>query len=255
MKNSFHQFIRMSHRYLGVFIGVQFLAWVIGGLYFSWTNIEEIRGNTLRKAPSSLVIPSLTISLGKLIDQLQAVRTIDKLTKIQVIDILGKSYYQVHYLSGNKSKVLLADVRTGAIRPPLTRQEAIEVAQQELKYFSQVINVEYLTETDGHHEYREKPLPAYAITFDKPNPTTVYVATELGTVQSLRSNAWRIFDWFWMLHTMDYATRDNINNWVLRIFSLLGLLTVLSGFALFFLQIVVKKRNYFWGKNDKYAAD
>lgn len=242
-KQQLHLFIRKTHRYLGAIIGIQLLAWVLGGLYFSWTNIEEIRGNTLRKASQSLNLPTVTVPLGKLIDQLQGMRNVSQITKIQVVDILGKSYYQIHYLAGNKSKVILADVRTGAIRPPLTRQEAIDVAQNELKYFSQVKNVEYITATNGHHEYREKPLPAYAVTFGKPSNTTVYVSTELGTVQSLRSNAWRIFDGLWMLHTMDYATRDNINNWVLRIFSLLGLFTVLSGFALFFLQLSLKSDN------------
>jgi len=31
---------------------------------------------------------------------------------------------------------------------------------------------------------------------------------------------------------MDYNTRDDINNFLLRVFSIFGLLTVLSGFAL-----------------------
>jgi uncharacterized iron-regulated membrane protein len=37
-----------------------------------------------------------------------------------------------------------------------------------------------------------------------------------------------------MTHTMDYQGRDNFNTIVLRVFSLLGLLTVLSGFVLWF---------------------
>ncbi len=38
-------FIRRSHRYLGVILGIQFLFWTISGLYFSWTNIDEIYGD------------------------------------------------------------------------------------------------------------------------------------------------------------------------------------------------------------------
>ena len=37
--------IRKTHRYLGLFIGIQFLAWTISGLYFSWTNLDEIHGD------------------------------------------------------------------------------------------------------------------------------------------------------------------------------------------------------------------
>ena len=96
--------------------------------------------------------------------------------------------------------------------------------------------VEYLTSTNGHHEYREKPLPAYAITLQQPAHATVYVAAQLGTVQSVRTDPWRIFDVLWMLHTMDYEGRDNINNGILRAFSVLGLLTISSGFALYFIS-------------------
>lgn len=95
-------------------------------------------------------------------------------------------------------------------------------------------SVDYLTNTNGHHEYRESPLPAYAITFEHLSKTTVYVASELGTVQNFRNNKWRIFDFLWMMHTMDYLGRDNFENILLRIFSIFGLVTVISGFTLFF---------------------
>ena len=107
------------------------------------------------------------------------------------------------------------------------------MAKSRLKPEADVKEVKYLTNTNGHHEYREKPLPAYAVTFSGNVNTTVYVSTEMGTVQSFRNNNWRIFDFLWMLHTMDYKERDNINNWVLRIFSVIGLITLASGFLLF----------------------
>jgi hypothetical protein len=89
---------------------------------------------------------------------------------------------------------------------------------------------------NGHHEYRENPLPAVAVTFDHPTATTVYVATEMGIVTKYRNDKWRIFDFLWMLHTMDYQSRDNIGNWLLRAFSIFGLFTICSGFTLFFVN-------------------
>ena len=59
--------------------------------------------------------------------------------------------------------------------------------------------MEYLTTTNGHHEYREQPLPAFAITFEHPTNTTVYVSSALGTVQKFRNNKWRIFDFLWIM--------------------------------------------------------
>ena len=51
----------------------------------------------------------------------------------------------------------------------------------------------------------------------------------------IRNDRWRAFDFLWMLHTMDYRGRADFNNRALRAFSVLGLVTVLSGFVLFVL--------------------
>ena len=43
---------------------------------------------------------------------------------------------------------------------------------------------------------------------------------------------WRFYDFFWMLHIMDYRGRDNFNNPLLRAFALTGLAFALSGVTL-----------------------
>jgi hypothetical protein len=100
----------------------------------------------------------------------------------------------------------------------------------------QKLNKSTIYSIQCHHEYRENPLPAYAVTFDDQTNTTVYVASELGTVQKFRNNGWRVFDFLWMLHTMDYKGRDYLANVLLRTFSIAGLITIISGFALFFVS-------------------
>jgi hypothetical protein len=130
----------------------------------------------------------------------------------------------------------LAHAVTGKLREPLNQQEAVAVAARHFNGQPAVIGTEYLTTTNSHHEYREQPLPAYAVTFTHPSNTTVYVSTELGTVQKFRNDKWRIFDFLWMLHTMDYESRDEIGNVLLRIFSIFGLITILSGFSLYIIS-------------------
>src|SRR6185436_2118472 len=150
--------------------------------------------------------------------------------------------YQIAYFSGHAGEGMhlhlhyaLADALTCELRSSLTKEEAIRVAQQEVSAGAVISQVEYLNQTDGHHEYREKPLPAWAVTFSEPN-CTAYVSAELGTFQTIRHNQWRAFDFLYMFHTMGYEDRDNFNNWLLKIFSIFGLITVLSGFILFFIS-------------------
>ncbi|PHX74500.1 MAG: hypothetical protein CK547_03000 [Chitinophagaceae bacterium] len=246
MAKSNHYYIRKSHRYLGVLLGIQFLCWTIGGLYFSWTNIHEIHGDNQRRQPPLLSASIQLVSPTDVLDSIKKTHKLDSLVSIQLIDILGRPFYQIRCIEvmgstaqpSSKSMLMnhLADASTGVLRPPLNKLESINVAKRYFNGLPQVKNVEFITNTHGHHEYRDNPLPAYAITFQDPASTTVYVASELGTVQKFRNNGWRVFDFLWMLHTMDYKGRDYLANILLRTFSIVGLITIISGFALFFVS-------------------
>lgn len=240
-KAHWQKLIRKYHRYLGVFFGVQFLFWTLGGLYFSWTNIKEIRGDNIRRAEPPLKISQSEISLSSIINKLKYNKGLDSVKSVQVVDILGISYYQIGYFNDGFVKYLLVNTNTGITKTTISKEEAILIAQSRLNVNASPSSVGLITNTNGHHEYREKPLPAYAVKFEGNIHTTVYVAANLGTVQTLRNNKWRVFDFLWMLHVMDYENRDNINNWILRIFSILGLVTIASGFILYFLTY--KKSN------------
>jgi len=56
-----------------------------------------------------------------------------------------------------------------------------------------------------------------------------------GEIVAIRSSSWRIWDFLWGLHIMDYIDRDNINNILIKIFSILALISSLSGVILFFI--------------------
>lgn len=246
MAKSKHYYIRKAHRWLGVILGIQFLLWTIGGLYFSWSNIDEIHGDFQKKNAPLLSSDISLVSPTEVLETIKKNHPIDSVVSIQLIEIMGRPFYQLRCISGihsltNREHAVqsmnhLANAETGKLRGPLTKQEAVEIAKMRFNGISSVKSVDYLTSTNGHHEYRESPLPAYAITFEHPTNTTIYIASELGTIQKFRNNKWRIFDFLWMMHTMDYESRDQIGNWLLRIFSIFGLVTILSGFLLFFIS-------------------
>ena len=94
-KKIVNRWTRKVHRYLGLILGIQFLAWTIGGLYFSWTKIEQIRGNDLKSDSKPLPIQSNNLSLNTLLDSLLTNSTSINIKNIQVVAILGKAYYQI----------------------------------------------------------------------------------------------------------------------------------------------------------------
>ncbi len=214
------QKIRKTHRYLGVFIGIQFLFWTISGLYFSWTDIDDIHGDQFKnlqyqpKAFNSLISPS---KLG----------TSEGVSTIELRDIGNVPYYWVN----NKQLYSAID---GSPKKSITQNEALYIAKKYMISGLAVESVEYITETGKHHEYREKLLPAYVISYNNDEALKAYVSIKDGKFQTVRHRNWRWFDFLWMTHTMDYQGRDNFNTLVLRVFSILGLITVLSGFLLWY---------------------
>ena len=61
-----------------------------------------------------------------------------------------------------------------------------------------------------------------------------------GDIVAIRSNQWRIWDLMWGFHIMDWLERDNIDNLLLKIFSILALVSSITGVLLFF-KLDVKK--------------
>lgn len=226
--------IRKWHRYLGLFIGIQFLLWTLGGLYFSWTKIEQIRGDNFKLSHLSLQLDSAIISPAAALAALPF--STARILHCELIRLPHGLVYQIVRGMPPQQQVYLVEATSGKWRPPINREEAIFLAREKTSAQAPVQQVSYLSTTGKHHEYRNKPLPAWAVQLGGEVNSTVYISAEWGTVQSFRNNSWRIFDFLWMLHTMDYEERDNFNNWLLRFFSLMGLLTVISGFALFFVS-------------------
>ncbi|WJJ96413.1 PepSY domain-containing protein [Algibacter luteus] len=212
--------IRKVHRYLGLFIGVQFLMWTISGLYFSWTDIDDIHGDQFRNSQYQPKRFHNLISPSKL-DVPKGIRT------IEIRDLDNMPYYWI-----NQNQ--LYNASNGKLKKGITEREALYVANQFMDKSLKVIDVKLISEVDKKHEYRERLLPAYVMSYDNDEVLKAYVSVLDGKFQTVRHRSWRWFDFLWMTHTMDYEGRDNFNTIVLRAFSLLGLITVLSGFLLWY---------------------
>jgi len=226
--------LRKTHRILGVLIGIQFLAWTVSGLYFSWTDIDDIHGDPQMRRPAPLAADIAVVSPSVALAGISAKEPFEAIRSVELIGVLGKPVYRANVIRDGKSAVHLADAVTGAPRPPLSQAEAEALAREHYAGDAKVKKVERIDATGKHHEFREQPLPAYAVHFDDSIGTRVYVSADLGAVRAFRNTPWRVFDFLWMLHTMDYEGRDNMNNLLLRAFSLFGLATVCTGFTLFF---------------------
>jgi hypothetical protein len=212
--------IRKTHRYLGLFMGIQFLLWTISGMYFSWTDIDDIHGDHFK---SSEYIPT---TFNKLMSP-SLLAVTNGIATLEIRDLNNAPYYWVN----NEQ---LYNAIDGVLKTNISKEEALYIAKKHMKSGLVVANIETIHETGKHHEYREKLLPAYVVSYESEDAIKAYISINDGTFQTVRHRSWRWFDFLWMTHTMDYEGRDNFNTIVLRIFSLMGLITICSGFLLWF---------------------
>src|SRR3546814_1326942 len=59
-------------------------------------------------------------------------------------------------------------------------------------------------------EVRDHEAPIWRVPFEDGEGTTLYVSGQDGRVLERRNDTWRIFDFVWMLHIMDYTGRQAI---------------------------------------------
>ena len=207
--------VRVFHKYLSLIISIQLLLWTISGIYFAFNKIELVRGEQyiIKDKPSSIEINNINISsnvknieIFKRLNQWVVKAEMDAGFKYQ--DLLGNEVYE------------------------LSPNEAIEVVK--LKTILSPIDAIKINESSSRSEFRGRSLPIYKIKTDSSDDTNVYVDVMSGKIVAIRSDSWRVWDFLWGAHIIDYRQRDNINNILLKIFSILALLSSLSGIALFF---------------------
>lgn len=197
------KFIRTFHRYLSIFVSIQLLLWTISGIYFAYNKIELVRGEQYR----------LPVDV-----------------EYRIFDRLGVSIIEKND-NGDKTYETYPD---GAMVEPLTKDEALLIASK--KTSLNPIDGILINETYKGAEFRGRDLPIFKVQTDTEDNINIYINPLTGDISAIRSDSWRLWDLFWALHIMDYQDRDNINNLLLKILSILALMTSISGIVLFFIK-------------------
>jgi len=137
----------------------------------------------------------------------------------------------VYQLKGN-DKSLVIDATTGTLVPDVTEQRAIEIAQASYTGDAVVSSAVAIISYESTPEIKGRDLPIWQVNFSDWANTSLYVSNMEARVITARSDIWRVFDFLWMLHIMDYDERDDFNNPLVIFMATLGLFFVLSGVIL-----------------------
>ncbi len=217
--------IQRLHLWVGLLLGIQVTLWMLSGVVMSWYHIDLVRGTTNAFiAPPPELEASAYASPGGVIAQMPGA------TSLELRNFMGHPVYEVKGADG----VAIFDASTSKKLSPINKGTARQVAKRDYVGKGKIVRVALMKEPP--HEYRQEK-PVWRIDFDDNLHTRIYVSPSNGLVVSRRNDVWRLYDFFWMLHIMDYGERDNFNNPIVKAASALGLLFAITGLVM----VVMKK--------------
>lgn len=211
-------------------MALQIIAWMASGLFFSIFPIEEIRGEHLTGSAE----PLKTGGLSQLDSPAELKRELDRyfgpgweLTSLNPLSMEDKMVWRVEGRANGETFRRL--VLGTTVLPVLSAAEAAQAAQDWLLDTSAVQSTQWLESAPPGSEIRGRNFPVWKVTFAEPESLNLYLDPWTGEILARRTTRWRIFDFFWMLHVMDFENRDDFNHPLLQVAALLGLLIALSG--------------------------
>jgi uncharacterized iron-regulated membrane protein len=216
---------RKVHKWLGFVVAIQVLLWISGGVVMSVLPIEEVRGKHLLVPISDSIQPQNTVLSETLsLNQWQSINWHLRGNKwiIKATGFDGQTKWFAPSSGqpvGHLSKTEINSIATSR------HVNQVEVAA--------IYNLEQIP-----FEVRHLAPPLYQVNFDDWSNSTFYINPQSGDISSVRSDIWRLYDFFWMLHIMDYQEREDFNHPILIIAALLSLAFTMTGLLLIYFSII-----------------
>ena len=210
------------HIWLGWLVGVPILMWTVTGLVMVAKPIEEVRGNHLRKEIAEEALPrdtNIAVSLPS--DSTAPVRSVA--TQVE----RGEVVTRITYMDGTSDR-FRAD---GSKMSPLSEIEARMIVEEAIVGGAEVASATRFAADEVPLDFRRE-MPVWQVVLQ--DGTHVYVGTETGRIEAVRTEWWRTFDFMWGLHIMDLETREDTSHPLLIGFAALGVLGSLLGCILMF---------------------
>lgn len=214
---------RRIHKWVGLILGVQFLLWAVSGAMMSTLNMKSVGGGDDAPEAGSLLLPST----GAAWPRVQRALATVPVRSVSMQPLLGRPVLNIETARGAR----LFDAATGAsvrIDADLARELAL-AAHPAHPPVRGVARLNRLTLA-----VRDHALPIWRVDFADQANSSFYVSGATGALLERRNDSWRLWDFFWMLHTMDYVNRVSFNHPLIVAFAIGAMWLALTGLYLVF---------------------
>ena len=200
--------LRRWHRLIAMATSVQLLLWTLSGLFFAFVDIDYVRGHQFKVPVSPVALDLNEFTVTEFDAQHLIVR--ERLPGEMLIGVQDESGLQ--WLD-----------QTGAVARALTAEEALALGAT--RTLMTPNRSEWVDQPEVGSEYRGAPLPLWRLWESDVPDRVAYMDALSGEVLAVRHGAWRWWDSLCSLHIMSYTDRDTIGTWLLKILSVMALLT------------------------------
>ena len=229
---------RSLHNWLGLLLVVQITLWFLSGLVMAVLPIEQVRGEHLRQL----------VSTNWQQAQVSPQQILRRHSTTAILSLSQRLTWQNNtliatpvYLVNDSGIMQRYNAQTGAALPELAEQDIRQLGQAQYQGDGQLTSAVLLDHLP--QEVQQLPAPLWQLQFADSDNSRFYLDPATGSVLRVRTDNWRWFDFFWMLHIMDYQDRSNFNSPLLIAFSASALLFTLSGMVLLWQRFRPRKRH------------
>jgi uncharacterized iron-regulated membrane protein len=212
---------------LALVVGLQVLGWVLGGLIMTAIPIERVRSehHLARFQPAPLPADGL-VGYG----------TAAAAVGVTPVEATLKSSLRgpLWMLKDTEGRTHVVDARTGRHVAPLPAAEARLLAGAQYEGKGQPGVPRWFAEPP---QEAGRPGPLWAVDFSDAEKTRFYVSPETGEVVSRRSDVWRLYDFFWRIHILDFRTGDDFNHPLIVAAAALSLSMVIAGLVMLWIRL------------------
>lgn len=231
-QRAFFRGLTRIHKWAGLVIGLQIVLWTGSGLFMTIFPIDQIRG---RYMAGQVDAP---INMDGLLNPKVALQNIEG--DIEAFGLKMIANQAIYVVSADSEDIMINAV-SGEIFTGVSPEAIHRAAQTYYKDEANILEQTLITQ-DAPIEFRGA-LPVWQVKFDDKAKTRIYLSAQTAELRSVRTRLWRVYDFMWMLHIMDYSERDNFHSWWLRLAAAAAFLFALSGIGLVIHRVFLRPRS------------